>query len=443
MDRALPMQAQQNFEDRGVYVGFRAKGLETVRCRKAKTDSGVYEALVVNWSGDTGQKSTGDLVMPFRDLPNWRSLPPFDEHLFDSVQDYGAKSAGYMDPIVMRDLRFKTVLKYGHVFEAAKAEQTLAGEGSELQETFLEILCLFSRKYGRVIGDRDLQFVTRDVLHRLMAEDMRELTHLARRLAHAVAELIDMDGNLLARRIEFYSEFGAPICSLLADDKTRSIGYLSRQLGALENLVMEIQEYGLDKSGELAVFIDRILDNALKFISFTLAKATQIHDMMLDNRAYIDDRKFKEMRRELTTNRLYISFALDGWGTQARHWDEAKLEGPEAQRDFIISLYRTMPHPTKELESTLASIGYDMRHAGMRAGLVRVLHSWDDETLDQELAKRVEEGRQREETREEKRRPTEKTKAKSASPPIASETEELGDIMDYLSDAISEENKPD
>lgn len=429
------MQATQNFADRGVYVGFRAKGLETVRCRKAKEENSVFEALVVNWSGDTGQKSTGDLVMPFRDLPHWRPLGPFDDHLFHSVQDYGAKSAGYMDPIIMRDLRFKTILKYGHVFEAARADRTLAGEGSELQETFLEILCLFSRKYGHATGDRDLQFVTRDVLHRLIAEDVTELTRLARRLAHAVARLIHMDGDLLARRIEFYSEFGAPICSLLAEDKSRAIGYLSRQLGTLENLVMEIQEYGLDKSGELAIFIDRILDNALKFISFTLTKAGQIHDLMLDNRAYINEDKFKELRRELTTNRLYISFALDGWGSHATNWELAKLEGPKACRDFIIALYRTMPHPTKELESTLASIGYDMRHAGMRAGLVRVLHSWDDETLDQELAKRVEEGRQRQESLDEKRQPK---REKKAYKPVRTESEDLGDVMDYLRDAMTE-----
>ncbi|WP_259781134.1 hypothetical protein [Aestuariispira ectoiniformans] len=434
------MQAKQNFEDRGVYVGLRAKGLETVRCRKAKAANGVFEALVVNWSGDTNQKSAGDLVMPFRDLPHWRPLIPFDDHLFHSVQDYGTRSSGYMDPIVMRELRLKTILRFGHVFEACKAERTLAGEGTELQETFLEILCLFSRKYGRTIGDRDLQFVTRDVLHRLIAEDMGELTRLARRLAHAVADLIGMDGNVLARRIEFYSEFGAPICSLLAEDKTRAIGYLSRQLGDLEHLVMEIQEYGLDKKGELAVFIDRILDNALKFISFTLAKATQIHDMMLDNRAYINEQKFKELRRELTANRLYISFALDGWGSHGKNWELAKLEGPEACRDFIISLYRTMPHPTKELENTLASIGYDMRHAGLRAGLVRVLHSWDDETLDQELAKRVEEGRQRQESRTEEQHPKKK---KAAAPPPEIEKEELGDVMDYLSDAMANETDTD
>lgn len=434
------MQAQQNFEDRGVYVGFRAKGLETVRCRKAKTDnSGVFEALVVNWSGDVHQKSTGDLVMPFRDLPHWRSLNPFDDHLFHSVTDYGARSSGYMDPIVMRDLRFKTILKHGNVFEANNTERTLSGEGRELQETFLEILCLFSRKYGKAIGDRDLQFVTREILHRLIEEDMTELTSLARRLAHAVADLIQMDGDLLARRIEFYSDFGAPICSLLANDKSRAIGYLSRQLGALEHLVMDIQEFGLNKSGELAIFIDRILENALKFISFALAKAAQIHDMMLDNRAYIDDEKFKALRSELTANRLYISFALDGWDSHARNWQQAKLEGPEACRDFIIALYRTMPHPTKELENTLARIGYDMRQAGMRAGLVRALHSWDDETLDQELAKRVEEGRQRQDHREEERRP----RKKKASLPPKIDTDELGDVMDYLSDTLSSEAKKD
>ncbi|WP_115937740.1 hypothetical protein [Aestuariispira insulae] len=384
------MAKKQDFADRGVYVGFRGRGLEAVRCRKAKTENDVYEALIVNWSGDNSR--SGDMIMPFMGLKDWRTLNFFDETLFLAVQDYGKVTQGYMDPLVMRNLRLKIVADHGDEFEVSQAQAAMEVEERDTRETFLEVLALFSRDYGARAGDEQLRHVTRKILMRLMSEDPDTVYKLARELATIMGRLSGASGDVLARRIEFYSEFAAPICSLVSGDNSRDIGYLSRQLGELEKLADEIKDYAGLKRGELSTFANKIYENAQKFVDYALIKAQDIQALILDNTAYIDPVKFKAMQKELKENRLYISFALDGWGGHSIRWAKAKLEGADACNDVIVDMYRAMPQPTKELEE-VSLRGYDTKGAGLRTGSVREMHSWDSEERDDELYNRVLQGK--------------------------------------------------
>lgn len=437
------MAKLQKFEERGVYVGFRTKGLEGVRCRRARGDykDEYYEALVVNWSGESSQRASGDLIMPFSDVPEWRQLGGHDHALYTSLRDYGALSKGYMDPIVMRDLRYKTLVNYGTDDDRTEAEKALKVEKRDAQETFLEVLSLFSKKYGQTIGDRDLQYVTRKILHNLLAEDVNEVYKLARRLSAAVGELTHVDGDVLARRVEFYSEFAAPVCSLIALDSSRDVGYLSRQLGSLEQLIHELKEFADSTNDETAGFVVKIAENAEHFVTFALAKAEQIRELVLDNRAYVIEERFKGMKEEMAANRLYISYALDGWDTHATGWEAAKAEGSDKCEDFILALYRTMPRPTKELTNPHARASYDMKHAGMRAGTVKVMHSWDDESMDEELYSRVQQGKKQKGEKPLKPLPDHMVKKRKPATEEIGGTPmpdaELDDVLNLLSGALA------
>ena len=409
-------------------MGFRGRGLETVRCRRAKSEDDVYEALIVNWSGDSTRG--GDMIMPFMGLSDWRQLSFFDETLFLAVRDYGKLSQGYMDPLVMRGLRLQTVIDHGDEFEVSQAEASLDIEERDVRETFLEVLALFSRDYGSRVGDEELRHVTRRVLMRLMQEDPESVYKLSRELASTMARLSGVSGDILARRIEFYSEFAAPICSLVSGDNSRDVGYLSRQLGDLEKLAAELLEYGGTRHGELSMFVQRINENAQKFIDFALIKAQDIQSLILDNKAYIQPEKFQEMQNELKDNRLYISFALDGWENHAKRWAKAKLEGNDKCNDLIVEIYRSMPQPTKELEES-RNRGYDTRGAGMRTGAVKEMHSWDNEARDDELFDRVQKGRMRVggDPRSEKIRADQRAKARAESKKL------LDNVLEQVSSA--------
>ncbi|MTI11219.1 hypothetical protein [Curvivirga aplysinae] len=380
------------FQDRGVYIGFETKNLGGMRCRPSKVEGSVYEALISNWAGDSALGVGGDLVMPFLDVMEWAELSDRDKALHASVSQYGYKTEGYIDPQAMREIRFETDMAFADPILRMRAVEELRIESIDSQNTYFEILSIFARKYGATIDNRELKYVSRSILQQLARENPEDVLRLTREITKAAAEHGEITPETLSARLDFYSSFAAPICSILdKDSKDRDIGYLSRQLGALEDLMDRLEEFREGTNIEISGFITNIQENADKFLDFAQKQASAIQLLIVDDRSYTHDDMFKELKKELYENRMHIAYALDGWEQHYVGWKKLQNDSQETKEDFIIKLFRVMPQPTREVE--MVSIGYDMSGVGSRAGTVRMMHSWDSESEDLELKNRVEAGK--------------------------------------------------
>lgn len=380
------------FKDRGVYIGFETASLSNMRCRPSKVEGAVFEALINNWAGETNSGMGGDMVMPFLDVLDWAGLSERDQALHASVSQYGYKTEGYIDPQAMREIRFETDMAFADSMLRTRAVEELRIESIDAQNTYFEVLSIFARKYASNTDNKELRFVSRGILQQLSRENPEDVMRLTREITKVASQHGSITPETLTARIDFYSSFAAPICSLLdKDSKDRDIGYLSRQLGALERLLKSIERFRKKANPEVDAFITNIQENANKFIKFSKGQANLIQMLLVDDRSYTNDERFKELKDELYSSRMHIAFALDGWEQHAVGWRKIEHEDSHTKEDFIIKLFRMMPKPTKEL--TEARISYDMTAIGRRSGTVRMMHSWDDEGRDEELINRVEAGR--------------------------------------------------
>jgi len=242
------------------------------------------------------------------------------------------------------------------------------------------------------MDNHELKFVSRSILQQLSRENPEDVMRLTRQITKAAAAHGQITPEVLSARMDFYSSFAAPICSILdKDSKDRDVGYLSRQLGALERLLESIEEFRIKANPEVDAFITNIQENADQFLDYSQAQANNIQMLIVDDRSYTNDERFKELKKELYSNRMHIAYALDGWEQHALGWRKIEHEGVPSKEDFIIRLFRLMPKPTKELAEV--SVSYDLSAIGRRAGTVKMMHNWDDEGRDEELINRVKAGR--------------------------------------------------
>ena len=383
------------FKDRGVYVGFETNGLTGMRVRTAKRDDTTFEALIHNWAGEASASQvvgmrTGDLIMSFLDVLDWTTLSERDKALHASIVQYGYKTEGYIDPQSMREIRFETDMAFADPMLRMRAVEQLRIESADAQNTYFEILSIFARKYGATVDNRELKYVSRPILQQLSRENPEDVLRLTREITKAASAYGQITADVLAARLDFYSAFAAPICSLLdSKGNDRDVGYLSRQLGALEDLLASLEDFYEETHSETGGFITAILENANKFIEYAKAQANMIQMLIMDDRSYTIDETFQELKNELFENRMHIAFALDGWEQHFIGWKKISNEPNQVKEEFITKLYKLMPQPTKEVELGIIRT-YDMSGAGSRTGAVKMMHSWDSETRDEELFTRVE-----------------------------------------------------
>jgi hypothetical protein len=384
-----------SFEDRGVFAGFRGRPILLARLRRARQpQSGPFEVLIPNWTGSR-EVSTNDLVMPLDGLPAWTALKERDERLFSGIKSAPDAANGHMDPILMREIRLGVDLDFGDAFEKATAREERAVTRIDEQRSYLEILAMFGRAYSEVLGTPELRHVSAKVLMHLMEADERELIRLVRAISGAVVKGAGISREALTDRLDGLSSFAAPICSLVTQDVSRSVGYLSRQQAMLERLVERLREHAGAREDEVGDAV-RVIDlNASSFLAYVEEKAAAIRAAVLNEKAYLNAAAHEALRATIAQERIRISFALDGWADHAERWLTVMGEDDRAKDQAIGAILRDMPNPTREIEGTMQSLDRGRGLMSLRTALVKELHSWSDDQIDAELAERVRRGRER------------------------------------------------
>lgn len=379
----------KSFEDRGVYVGFQTRAVELCRCRSPKVELDDYEALIPNWSGHD-HSSSNDLVMPFMDVPRWCTLNRRDEMLHQSVERRRTHTGGHLDPIMMREVRLEIDQQFGDEVGRKLAENELQIARVDTQNSFLEILAMFGRNYSDQIGIEEFRRVDHKVLKTLAEESKDSLTRLVRVLARTVSREVGMTRELLQERLDVLSTFAAPICSIVTHDESRDVGYLSRQLGMLETFHGELMDYSGMAVQEVRDASHVIDINIRTFAEYAKARAMHIQNALLSENFYVSDKRYKELLDIIARERIKISYALDGWASHATRWMALGPDDVDEREKLIGFILREMPSPTVEVEEEVSHIvrGGD-NLMSLRGRLVKEMHSWMDDSLDEALYKRV------------------------------------------------------
>lgn len=379
----------KSFEDRGVYVGFQTRAVELCRCRMPRIELDDYEALIPNWSGHD-HASSNDLVMDFMDVPRWCTLNRRDEMLHTSVEQRRTHMGGHLDPIMMRDVRLEIDKQFGDEVGRKLAENELEISRIDVQNAFLEILAMFGRNYSEQIGIEEFRRVDHRVLKTLAEESRDSLTRLVRVLARTVSREVGMSRELLQERLDVLSTFAAPICSIVTHDESRDVGYLSRQLGLLETFHAELLDYAENAVQEARDAIHVIDINVRTFSEYAKARAMHIQNALLSVDFYVSDKRYKDLLDIIAQERIKISYALDGWASHATRWMALGPDDLEEREKLIGFILREMPSPTVEVEEEVSHLvrGGDSLMS-LRGRLVKEMHSWMDDSLDESLYKRV------------------------------------------------------
>jgi len=384
----------RKFEDRGVHVGFGTRLLRLARCRQSRQVSTEQEALIPNWSGH-GTVQSGDLVMPMTNLSDWAEVEGRDGALYDRVIATGIEYGGHIDPILMRDILLEIDLIYGSEMQRAEAEREIALTDHDAENSYLEVLAMFGRKVGTEIGQRGFMELTRAVLVQLAEQDPTELHRLVKVIAGHVARQSDMRRAELQKRLTRICDFATPICSLVTNDTSREVGFLSRQQSLMERLHDSVSGYQEDPKTEVQNAALLLCENMADFMVFANSRASGIKDCILDPQNYTADDRYERFLEIITEQRKRIAYALDGWAHHARTWFAIHQRDRVGKIDLIRAMARDMPSPPSEVEHVIGPYHRNMTLFDLRSGVVKELHSWADDVLDVELLERVKLGRRR------------------------------------------------
>lgn len=385
----------KSFRDRGVYVGFQGRTVEMLRCR-APRDSQVddFEAIVPNFGGADMGRVSNDLVMPFRDVPEWTDLLGRDALLHERVAISYKDRDGHLDPITIRDMRLQADLEAGDERDRRLAENEIKISRTDVQNAFLEILAMFGRKYAELRGEADLRGVSRQVLMSLSEESPADMMRLVRIIVGAVVTGASISRDELQGRLDTLSDYASPICSLVTDDASRSVGFLSRQMRLLEQLQTGVAAYCEVKRPDEVMEAGRVIDfNLSTFIEYTLERAGAIKAAVLDEMYYLNDKKYQSLLSLIREERIKISFALDGWAGHATRWLSVAEDDIPARNAVLTFILRQMPAPPQELDDFVERRFGGDSLMSMRGRVVKEMHSWMDDSLDQEIYRRVMQGR--------------------------------------------------
>ncbi len=385
----------KSFRDRGIYVGFYGRPVEMLRCRAPKDPAlNDFEAIVPNFGGADMGRVSNDLVMPFRKVPEWSDLLGRDMLLYERVAASFMERKGHLDPITVRDMRLQVDLEAGDERDKRMAENEIAISRMDVQNAFLEILAMFGRKYAQIRGETDLRGVTRQVLMSLSEESPKDMMRLVRIIVGAVVTGASITREELQVRLDTLSDYASPICSLVTEDQSRAVGFLSRQMSLLEQLHQGVTDYCSIQRPDEIMEAGRLIDfNLNTFIEYTLERAYAIKAAVLDERYYLNDARYQSLLTLIRDERIRISFALDGWAGHATRWLSVGEDDIPARNAVLTFILRQMPAPPQELDEFVERRFGGDRLMSMRGRVVKEMHSWMDDKLDQEIYRRVMQGR--------------------------------------------------
>lgn len=383
----------KSFVDRGVYIGFGARLIEMTRYRLSADPKVMREAMIPNWAGgDSGKPN--DLVMDFRDLSQWCDMKGRDSTLFDGICAGKAEIDGHLDPLTMRELRLQVDIKEGDDFEKGHARHEHRISQADIQNGYLEILAMFGRNYGKHTGDQRLNDVNRMALVALSDNEPEEMLKLVRIIVGAVVRESSVTRERLNSRLESLSALAAPICSLVTQDPGGDVGYLSRQFAILERVRDEVEAFAEEQSQEDVQRAGRLIAYTLRsFCQYAVNHAESIREALLDEKYYLEDERYHELDDLIRAERTKIAYAMDGWASHASRWLNVAPHETDGRISAIAYIIRQLPPPPKEVEDEVPVLQGGDSLMALRSKLVKEMHSWMDDTLDEDLYRRVTKGR--------------------------------------------------
>ena len=388
-----------SFERRGSVVGFNHDLLRNARLRI--TDDYDWEAVIPNYQAQQAQ-----LVMDWDHLPSFASLDDRDRSLYQEINalDEDADEDVLIDPFVLRATRTKIDKELGETAEIrrrARREEQL--DRQDRMQVYLSFLAQLTRDCGMANGDAFMANANTELLMKVTNGEIEEELGIDKgeftdKVLAFAAEKTGIDSKTINARLEFMSDKMAALGAIntsLSGRSAKTTGFLSRSRRRLETFRTEIQTYKRECREEMIDPVTMIAFAAKQYMNYVDLRTSAIEQKFSYFMNVIED--FENSLALVRQSRRDVSFALDGWGELIDVWDET---GASAENDrieegvrYILEHLPLMPQDELDHADEDSRIwnGYD----GARTAMVRMMTRWGDGQVDEELQRRIEDGKKR------------------------------------------------
>lgn len=394
----------QTFERRGTTVPFTAN--ESLRHTRARIyehgKDRVLEAVIPSLGG--GRR--GELmVVPWKDLPNFVQLNERDLQLHEGLPGIVGKNG--IDPLQVRELVNKVNAAYSDDPTVRAEAQAQARQDNEDKEVVrMSCIAQLMKECGIERGDPVMANANTKTLVQLMtAEESKshfDIEMLIDRVFLFASQRSGVSVDNVREWLEPLVGLITPFGTVKGTQKDRTNGHLFLEhvnLMEFRKSVAAYLEQKPESYGAAAEVLLQVIDQTIMYVDERIVTL----DSLLGSFANVFGKQDANVSY-LIKLRRDVAFALDGWASLIERWNDADAEdckkaGSTEFRDlavaYVMNFLPIIPH--KEL---YPDEGFDTQASIERARvkIVAAMHSWSNESLDVELARRVEKGqKQREE----------------------------------------------
>ncbi len=384
-------------------MGFNHDLLRNARLRI--TDDYDWEAVIPNYQAQRAQ-----LVMDWDHLPSFASLDDRDRSLYREINALDEDADEYVDedvivdPFVLRATRIKIDGELGETDEIrrrARREEQL--DRRDRMQVYLSFLAQLTRDCGMANGDAFMANANTELLMRVTNGEIEEELGIDKgeftdRVLAFAAGKTGVDFKTVNARLEFMSDKMAALGAInasLGGRTGKTTGFLARSRRRLETFRTQMQSYKRDCREEMTDPVTMIAFAAKQYMSYVDQRTTAIEQKFSYFMNVIED--FETSLALVHQSRRDVSFALDGWGELIDVWDETSgsVENDKVEQGVRYILEHLPLMPQDELdhadEDSRIWNGYD----GARTAMVRMMTRWGDGQVDEELQRRIEDGKKR------------------------------------------------
>jgi hypothetical protein len=396
------MAAESNlpttFERRGTTVPLAHPDFLHTRVREYEFGKDrVLEAVMPNYSGVRRGELT---VIQWSDLKDRAAFGERDLHIMQDIMRLRGKQP--IDPIYIRLL----IQRADAIHNPDEDGRRLAREQAERdridrESVRMSSLAQLTRECGISRGDAFMAKANTTTLLDLINDAQESEGFDVRMLIERVMQFAAERSGASVEDVRDWMDplvgLIAPFGSVPAAGEERLDGFLFTQHRALLGFRKSLHEHGATAGGEAARTIELILevcDQTITYVNSRLVRLDSLLGRFADMFEEIDGSitRLKKLLRD-------VSFALEGWKELIDIWEEAiggigMIGGEQAMLRAVDHILLYLPViPEQEIRG--ANPGDMMERERNRLTLVRSMHSWGTNEMDEDLQNRVEAGRAR------------------------------------------------
>lgn len=396
------MSAEHNlpttFERCGTAVPLAHPGYMHARVREYEFGKErILEAVLPNHSGVRRGELT---VIPWRDLKDRATFTERDLHIMQDIMRLRGKQP--VNPIYVRLLCQRADAIHNPDEDTRRLARDQA-ENDRVDRETVRMSCLaqLTRECGISRGDAFMAKANTRTLLDLINEAQEsagfDVRMLIERVMHFAAERSGSSIEDVRDWMDPLVGLIAPFGSVPAAGEERLDGFLFTQHRNLLNFRKSLHEHGATASGEAARSIQLILeicDQTITYVNSRLVRLDALLGSFADMFDAIDGtlERLQKLLRD-------VSFALDGWNELINIWQEAvggigMIGGEQALFRAVDHILLYLPViPAQEIRG--GKPAGVMERERTRLSLVRSMHSWSTNEMDEELQGRVTVGQSR------------------------------------------------